>query len=70
MLSYVPSLTNKRVAVVANATSMVSNVHLIDTLLASAVDVKKVFAPEHGFRGTADAGEKVQDERDSRTVKY
>ena len=60
-------LDGKAVAVVSNQTGLVGAVHLVDTLLASGVRVVKVFAPEHGFRGEADAGEHVQDGRDQRT---
>jgi uncharacterized protein YbbC (DUF1343 family) len=65
--AYLPLLKNKRVAVFANNTSMVQNVHLVDTLSRSGVDIKKIFAPEHGFRGTADAGEKVSNSKDPAT---
>jgi uncharacterized protein YbbC (DUF1343 family) len=61
------SLVNKRIAVVSNQTSMVGDVHLVDTLLALNLDVKKVFAPEHGFRGDADAGEKFRSTIDEKT---
>lgn len=61
------SLKDKRVAVVGNQTSMINNVHLVDTLLSLKVNVVKVFAPEHGFRGEADAGEKVNNAIDSKT---
>jgi uncharacterized protein YbbC (DUF1343 family) len=64
---YVPQLLGKRVAVVTNQTGLIGRVHLVDSLLASGVQVVKVFAPEHGFRGEADAGEHVKDQRDSRT---
>ncbi len=64
---YVPLLKGKRVAVFANHTSMVAGVHLIDTLHSLGVDVRRIFAPEHGFRGTADAGEKVESSRDVAT---
>lgn len=62
-------LKDKRVGLVVNQTSILENqqIHLLDALLAEGVDVKKVFAPEHGFRGTADAGETVSDSRDRRT---
>lgn len=62
-----PMLEGKRIALVVNQTSMVGDVHLLDTLLASGVEVKKVFAPEHGFRGDADAGETVKNGKDTRT---
>ncbi len=64
---YLPLLKNKRVAVFANNTSMVQNMHLVDTLIKAKVDIKKIFAPEHGFRGTADAGEKVSGSMDLKT---
>ncbi|MFI3259775.1 MAG: DUF1343 domain-containing protein [Rikenellaceae bacterium] len=62
----VEKLGGKRVGLIVNQTSVVgeSQVHLIDTLLSCGVDVVKVFAPEHGFRGDADAGELVSDGRD------
>ena len=61
-----PLLEGKRVALVVNQTSVVGErqTHLLDTLLALGVKVKKVFAPEHGFRGNADAGETVKNGRD------
>jgi uncharacterized protein YbbC (DUF1343 family) len=66
---YAPLLKNKKVAVVANQTSFLQNEkqHLVDFLLAKKIAVKRVFAPEHGFRGTADAGELVKDGVDSKT---
>jgi uncharacterized protein YbbC (DUF1343 family) len=58
----------RRVALAVNRTSVLSNgVHLLDTLLARGVEVKKVLAPEHGFRGTGEAGETVADSRDGKT---
>ncbi len=65
--AYLPLLKNKRVAVFANNTSMVQNVHLVDTLSRLGINIKKIFAPEHGFRGTADAGEKVSNSKDPAT---
>lgn len=64
---YLPILANKRIAVVANQTSLIDNTHLIDTLLSTGVNLIKVYAPEHGFRGKADAGASITDERDSKT---
>lgn len=64
---YLPLLKNKRVAVFANNTSMVGQVHLVDTLSRLGINIKKIFAPEHGFRGTADAGEKVGNSQDPAT---
>jgi uncharacterized protein YbbC (DUF1343 family) len=64
---YLPKLAGKRVAVVTNQTGRIGTTHLVDSLLALDVQVVKVFAPEHGFRGEADAGAHVKDERDTRT---
>jgi uncharacterized protein YbbC (DUF1343 family) len=61
------SLVGKRIAVVGNQTSTVRNVHLVDTLLNLKLKVVKVFSPEHGFRGQADAGEKVSSTVDEKT---
>lgn len=60
-------LGRKRVALVVNHTSLVGKKHLTDTLLKSGIAVKKIFAPEHGFRGEAEAGETVKDGRDTQT---
>ena len=75
--AYLPLLTKKHIAVVANQTSVIFKtatpespnqyMHLVDSLLSLNVVVKKVFAPEHGFRGKADAGEKVSDGIDMKT---
>lgn len=59
MQVYLPLLKGKSVAVFANPTSLVNGTHLVDTLLKSGIKVVRIFGPEHGFRGTADAGEKV-----------
>ncbi|MFZ1307024.1 MAG: exo-beta-N-acetylmuramidase NamZ domain-containing protein, partial [Ferruginibacter sp.] len=67
MQVYLPMLKGKSVAVFANQTSMVNNTHLVDTLLASGIKVVKIFGPEHGFRGDADAGEHVGDAKDKKT---
>lgn len=64
---YLTDLENKRVGVVGNQSSLIGSVHLVDTLIALKVDIVKVFSPEHGFRGKADAGEKVQDGVDGKT---
>lgn len=64
---YLPLLKNKKVAVFANPTSMVAKQHLVDTLLKSGIEVVKIFGPEHGFRGDADAGEHVGDAKDKKT---
>lgn len=66
---YLPLLKGKNIALVVNQTSIIGKdrVHLLDTLLSHKINVKKVFAPEHGFRGTADAGEVVRNGKDSKT---
>ncbi len=62
-----PILKGKRVALVVNQTSKVGETHLLDTLLAAHIQIKKIFAPEHGFRGEADAGETIKNGKDLRT---
>ena len=64
---YLPLLLNKKVGIVANHTSMINTVHLVDSLLKLKISIKKVFSPEHGFRGNADAGEKVKSNVDAKT---
>jgi len=62
---YINKLIDKKVAVIANNTSIIKNVdqsvHLIDTLISSGVKIKKIFSPEHGFLGDKDDGEKIED---------
>jgi uncharacterized protein YbbC (DUF1343 family) len=66
--SYIKILEQENVGVVAHQASLVNpDTHLIDTLLSLKVNIKKVFAPEHGFRGDADAGESVADQKDLKT---
>lgn len=65
--AYLPLLYGKKVAVVANQSSLVEGRPLVDYLLENEVNVLKVFVPEHGFRGEASAGETVKDGKDSRT---
>lgn len=64
---YLPLLENKRVGIVANHTSVIGDTHLVDSLLSLGVDIRKIFTPEHGFRGTADAGERINTTMDERT---
>ena len=64
---YLPYLKGKRVAILANPTSIVGGKHLVDFLLSRGVKVAKVFGPEHGFRGNASAGVEVSDEKDAST---
>lgn len=67
MKQYLHLLKGKGVAVFANQTSVVGNTHLVDTLRKLGINIKVIFAPEHGFRGTADAGEKVGNYTDEKT---
>lgn len=68
---FIDELDGKRVALVANHTSKIwsgnNNIHILDSLLSLDINITKVFSPEHGFRGTADAGEKVKDGIDQKT---
>lgn len=64
---YLPLLVDRKIAIVGNHTSLVKNVHLVDTLLSLHVDVKKIFCPEHGFRGNVEAGKYVQNQVDEKT---
>lgn len=64
---YLTLLEGKRVALVANQTSLVNQVHLVDTLISRGVNLKKVFAPEHGFRGQEDAGAYIDNTKDLKT---
>ena len=64
---YLPLIAGKRVGVVGNQTSIVGETHLVDTLLSLGVDVRKIFTPEHGFRGNADAGAHVNSGKDEKT---
>ena len=68
---YLLQLKGKKVGVVAHQASLLpssaSSLHLVDYLLEKNINLQGVFAPEHGFRGTADAGEKVENQTDSKT---
>ncbi|RVU26956.1 DUF1343 domain-containing protein [Sandaracinomonas limnophila] len=65
--SYLPIIKDKKVGLVVNQTSMVGKKHLLDTLLSRGVQVTKIFGPEHGFRGKADAGSHLENEIDAST---
>ena len=66
--NYLPLLKDKKVGVVSNQTGILTNgTHLVDFLVANQINVQKIFAPEHGFRGTADAGELIVDGKDTKT---
>ena len=58
--SYLPIISDKNIAVVANQTSIVGKTHLVDLLLSKHVKKKKIISPEHGIRGTAEAGENIE----------
>jgi len=64
---YLPLLKGKNIGLVVNQTSIIGKVHLVDSLIQIGLNVKKIFAPEHGFRGNADAGEKISDSKDAKT---
>lgn len=64
---YFPALKGKNIAIVANQTSLIGNTHLVDSLIKYGILVKKIFCPEHGFRGNADAGELIVSTTDKKT---
>ena len=64
---YLPQLKGKKVALLVNQTSVIKKEHLVDYLLEQKINIVKIFAPEHGFRGQADAGEKVKSGVDAKT---
>ncbi len=64
---YRSTFKSNTVAIVANQTSMVGNIHLVDTLLSRGANIQKIFCPEHGFRGNEDAGETVLNGKDPKT---
>lgn len=68
---YLPLLKDKKIGILTNQSGIVNEynkqIHLVDFLLNNKVDLKKIYAPEHGFRGTADAGELIKDGKDSKT---
>lgn len=66
--AYLPLLKDKKVGIVTNQTGILSDkTHLVDFLLEKKIAVQKIYAPEHGFRGTADAGELIKDGKDTKT---
>ena len=64
---YLPLLQRKTIGIVANQTSIIGETHLVDSLVSLGVNVKRIFTPEHGFRGAADAGAKVAGGKDEKT---
>ena len=67
MNEYLPLLEGKRVAMVVNQTSVVHHTHLVDTILSKGIQIQKVMAPEHGFRGEAPDGQEIDDSKDQKT---
>ena len=65
--SYLPLIEGKKIGLVAHQASRIGTIHLIDSLLTLKIDIIRIFAPEHGFRGLADNGEKVADQIDLQT---
>ena len=64
---YIPILKGKKIGVVVNQTSTIGSIHLVDSLLKLGINIQIIFAPEHGYRGTADAGEHIENEKDPKT---
>jgi uncharacterized protein YbbC (DUF1343 family) len=64
---YLPLLKGKTVGIIANQTSTIGRTHLVDSLVELGIKIQSVFAPEHGFRGNASAGEKIKDGVDKKT---
>lgn len=67
MDDYLPLLKDKNIGLVANQTSIIGATHLVDTLISQGIRISKIYTPEHGFRGNADAGAKVNSSNDERT---
>ena len=67
-VTYLPLLKDKKIGIVTNQTGILSDKsHLVDFLLEKKINIQKIYAPEHGFRGTADAGELIKDGKDTKT---
>ncbi len=64
---YFPLIENKKVGIVTNQTGVIGKVHLVDSLVSAGMNVLRIFAPEHGFRGQAEAGHKIQAGVDDKT---
>ncbi|MFT5262292.1 MAG: hypothetical protein ACI8YQ_001021 [Polaribacter sp.] len=65
--AYLPLLKNKNVALLINQTSVIGEESIVDVLLSKNISIQKIFAPEHGFRGTADAGAHIENGKDPKT---
>ena len=66
-MAYISKLKNKKVGVVANQASLINGKHFVDTLLSAGINVIKIYSPEHGFRGQAENGELISNEKDPQT---
>lgn len=64
---YLPDIENRKVGLIVNQTSIVDGSHLVDLLLSKGIQVKKIFTPEHGFRGDVEAGDSVNNSIDKKT---
>ena len=64
---YFPILKNQKVGIVSNQSSLIGRTHIVDSLLSSQINIVRVFAPEHGFRGKAEAGAHIANGKDSKT---
>lgn len=64
---YLTKLKDKKIGIVANQTSVIKSTHIVDSLLSLGIDIKKIFCPEHGFRGNQDAGAHIANYIDERT---
>ena len=64
---YFPLLKNKNIGLVVNQTSTIGHTHLVDSLWTEGMKIKMIFAPEHGYRGEADAGEHIENGKDKKT---
>ncbi len=65
---YLPDIQGKRIGIVANQASYISKTHLVDSLFSLGINIKKIYTPEHGYRGNVEAGGTVADEKDARTT--
>ena len=65
--AYLPLLEGKRVGVLTNHTALIDRTHLVDSLISLGIDIRMIFAPEHGFRGNEDAGTRIDHHTDADT---
>ncbi len=68
IMEWLPMVEEKNIALLVNHTAVIDNTHLVDTLIALDINIVRIFVPEHGFRGDADAGELIEDEIDPLTL--